>query len=272
MRPCKRSGRLPEERRRSILEQVQTRPIVRADDLAQQLGVSVETVRRDLLALEHEGLTRRVYGGVTRPLTDPAEPPFEQRRVVYAEAKQAMARLAVSLVRPGSTLLLDIGTSVAEVARQLPAEFRGRVITNSLLVATELAGRDGIELLLAGGRVRGGDLACYGPHAEALFRDFFGGMAFLGSGAVHPRVGLTDHYLDEVPSRRIMLEQADAAYVMADASKLGQVAPAKVCELARLTAIITDDRVDATTVEAFRNAGVEVLVAESQGSMDSRST
>lgn len=235
---------------------------MRADDLADQLGVSLETVRRDLLSLEQEGLTRRVYGGVTRPAAHPFEPSFEQRRVARAGAKRAMARLAVSLVRQGSTLILDIGTSVAEIARQLPPTFRGRVITNSLLVATELAGRDGIELLVAGGRVRGGDLACYGPHAEALFEDFYGGTAFLGSGGVHPEIGLTDHHIDEIPSRRIIVEHADELYVMADSSKLGQVAPAKVCDLSERTTIITDDGVGPAIARRFEKAGVRLLVAE----------
>ncbi len=256
-----RSAALPEERRRSIVELVRTRPLVRADELASHLGVSIETIRRDLHALEEAGLTRRVYGGVTRPPAHSFEAPFEQRRITNAEAKRAMARLAVSLVYPDSTIVLDIGTSVAEIARQLPAEFHGRVITNSILVAAELGGRAGMELLVTGGRVRLGDLACYGPHAEALLEGFYGGIAFLGSGAVHPAIGLTDHHIDEIPSRRIVIDHADEVYVMADSSKLGQVAPAKVCDLAALTAIITDDGVEPALRQAFAEAGVRLLIA-----------
>ena len=264
----KRTATLPEERRRVILDQIDRQPIVRAEDLAARLGASIETVRRDLLALEQQGLTRRVYGGVTRPRAHPVEPPFEQRRLTRAPQKRAMAQLAISLVTPGTTLILDIGTSVAEIARQLPATYRGRILTNSLLVAFELAGREGIELLVSGGRVRGGDLACFGPHAEALFGGFYGGIAFLGSGALHPVIGLTDHYIDEIPSRRLILEHADEVYVMADSSKLGQIAPAKVCDLAALTAIITDDGVDGELEQAFGDAGVRLLIAPTLPSDD----
>jgi DeoR/GlpR family transcriptional regulator of sugar metabolism len=181
-----------------------------------------------------------------------------------------MARLAASLVRPGSTVVLDIGTSVAEVARQLALTFQGRVLTNSLVAATELAGREGIELLVAGGRVRGGDLACFGAHAETLFADFYGGTAFLGSGAVHPQIGLTDHYIDEIPSRRIIIDRADEVYVMADASKLGQVAPVKVCEIAQLTAVITDDSINDEVERAFEDAGIRLLVARLSGDRRTR--
>jgi DeoR family fructose operon transcriptional repressor len=264
----RRTGSLPEERRRAILDQVLSRPMVRADELASQLDVSIETVRRDLLALENEGLTRRVYGGATRPPANLAEPPFDQRIGTNMAAKQAMARLAASLVQPDSMLVLDIGTSVAEVARALPSTFHGRVITNSLLVAMQLAGRDGVELLVAGGTVRGGDLACHGSQADAFFGGFYGGIAFLGSGAVHPQIGLTDHHVDEVKARRIVLDHADARYVLADSTKLGQVAPVKVCDLSQLTGIITDDGADPATVQAFRAAGVSVLIAETASASD----
>jgi DeoR family transcriptional regulator, fructose operon transcriptional repressor len=256
-----RRADLPAERHRHILGEIRQRHTVRANELAEQLGVSVETVRRDLVALEKAGLSKRVYGGATRPTASPFEPPYEERRVAHADAKRSMAEVAASLVEPGSTVMLDIGTSVAEVARLLANDFRGRVLTNSLVAATLLAGRDGIELLVTGGRVRGGDLACFGSHAEALFAGFYGGIAFLGSGAVHPTIGLTDHYIDEIPSRRIIIDHADEVYVMADSSKLGQIAPVKVCELGELTGVITDDRIAPDVKRAFDDAGVHLLIA-----------
>ena len=257
----RRTRTLPEERRRAILEAIRTRPLVRGDELAQLFGASIETVRRDLLALDSAGLTRRVYGGVTRPMAHPTEPPFEQRRAAHAAAKRAMARLAVSLIEPNDTLLLDIGTSVTEIAGQLPLEFRGRVITNSLLVALRLADRPSVELFVAGGRVRHGDMACYGPHAELLMEGFYGGKAFLGSGGVHPQIGLTDHHVDEVRSRRVIIDHADETFVVADSSKLGQIAPVKVCDISAISAIITDEGADATMLKALEGAGVRVLVA-----------
>jgi DeoR/GlpR family transcriptional regulator of sugar metabolism len=256
-----RRGQLPTERRLEILELVRTRPIVRADELADHFGVSVETVRRDLIALERDGRTKRVYGGVTKSNGSSAEAPYEERRVAHEAEKEAMAGLAASLVEPGDMLLLDVGTSVARVASRLPMEYTGTVLTNSLVAATVLAGRQGIELLTSGGRVRPGDLACSGPATEAFFDGFFGGKAFLGSGGVHPNLGLTDYYPDEIATRRIMIDHANACYVLADSSKLGKVAMARVCDLSRVTAVITDDGVDEPTAKAFEQAGVQLLVA-----------
>ncbi len=252
---------IPAERRLEIIEQVKVRPLVRADDLAERFSVSVETIRRDLLALEREGLVRRVYGGATRSSPRAFEPPYEERRVQHVDRKRAMGHLAASLVEPTDTLILDIGTSVAEVAAALPHTYHGKVLTNSLLAAIELGSRDGVEVITSGGRVRGGDLACSGAHAEAFFGAYFADKAFLGSGAVHPEIGLTDYYPDEIASRRIIIEHAAERYVLADSSKLGRIALAKVCDLATLTAVITDDHADPQIVGSLEAAGATVLVA-----------
>lgn len=255
------SAALPEERRLEIIRQVRSKPLVRAGELARRFGVSIETIRRDLVALERDGLTRRVYGGVTAAGPKLSEPPFEHRRVEHSAQKHAMARLAVSMVGREDMLMMDVGTSVAAIAAELPLSYRGRVLTNSLLVAMELAGREGVDVMTSGGRIRAGDLACYGPTAEEFFSGFYGGKAFLGSGGVHPSVGLTDYYPDEIPVRRIIIEHAAERYVLADSSKLNQVAFAAVCPLDALTAIITDDGVDDRTAEHFARAGVDLKVA-----------
>ncbi len=252
---------IPEERRLEIIQEVRARSLVRADELADRFGVSGETIRRDLMALEREGLVRRVHGGATSSGARGFEASYEQRRATNLEAKRAMARVAADLIEPGDTIVLDIGTSAAEVARALPPAHRGRVLTNSLLVAIELAGREGVEVLTSGGRVRAGDLACSGTQAETFFGDYFADKAFLGSGGVHPEVGLTDYYPDEIASRRIILEHASERYVLADSSKLGRIALARVCGLDQLTAVITDDGADDRVVEELEREGLRVLVA-----------
>jgi DeoR/GlpR family transcriptional regulator of sugar metabolism len=257
---------IPEERRLVIMERVRSRSLVKPAELADDLGVSIETIRRDLVALEAEGLVRRVYGGATRTTARAFEPTFEERRMRYRERKIAIGRLAAGLIEPGDTLILDVGTTVAELAAELPLAYRGIVLTNSLLVANALADRDGIEVITSGGRVRSGDLACFGPVSEAFFRDYFADKAFLGSGGVHPEMGLTDYYPDEIASRRVILDQAAECYALADSSKLGQVALGKVCELAALGAVITDDHADAAEIDRLEEAGLTVMIATVESS------
>src|SRR6516164_9852941 len=143
---------LPTQRRQAILAQVRRHSAVSADDLARQFGVSVETIRRDLRRLGDKGLLDRVYGGATRPAGRSSEGSFAARSARRMEAKRAIARLAASLVQPGETVVIDVGTTGLEVARALPASFEGRVLTNSVPVAMELSARREIELQLCGGR------------------------------------------------------------------------------------------------------------------------
>lgn len=245
----------------AIAEAVRLQPLVRADELAGRLRVSIETVRRDLIALERDGLLRRVYGGAKGVSPRSFEPPVTERRRRNHAAKQAMGALAAALLRPGDTAILDVGTSVTETARQLPWNHQGRVLTNSLPVAAELDGRDGIEVLISGGRVRQGDMAVSGAQTAQFFAEYYADKAFLGSGGVHPQAGLTDYYPDEAAVRRVILDHAEESYVLADASKIGHIALCRVCGLERVTAVITDSRIEPRWHDQLRDAGLTVLVA-----------
>jgi DeoR family transcriptional regulator, fructose operon transcriptional repressor len=259
---------IPEERRQVIVEHLRTRSLVKPAQLADELGVSVETIRRDLVSLEEDGLVRRVYGGATSIAARAFEPAYEQRRMSYRERKQAIGRLAAGLVSAGDTLILDIGTSVAQLAAELPSAHRGIVLTNSLLVANTLAGCESIEVITSGGNVRSGDLACFGPVSQAFFRDYFADKAFMGCGGVDAQMGMTDYYPEEIASRRVIIEHAAERYVLADSSKLGHVAFGKVCDLRDLTAVITDDQGDPADIQRLEEAGLTVLVAPVDGAAE----
>ena len=256
------AARIPEERRLAIAAAVRRQPLVRAGELADQFGVSIETVRRDLVLLEHKGILERVYGGARGVPVRSFEPPVGERQHRELAAKRAMAALVVSMLSPGNTIILDVGTSVAEVARQLPWDFRGRVLTPSLPVAAALDGHEGVEVLVCGGQLRRGDMALSGPQAERFFGDFYVDKAILGSGGIHAVAGLTDYYPAEVAVRQTILEHAAETYVLADATKVGHVALCKVCELRDLTAVVTDRRVAAESAAGLKAAGATVLVAE----------
>jgi DeoR family fructose operon transcriptional repressor len=232
-----------------------------ADQLARQFDVSVETIRRDLRALHSEGLLERVYGGATRPSGRSDEGSFSARSGRNPELKRAIAALAVSMIEPDDTIIIDVGTTALEVARALPSSFRGRVLTNSVPAAMALADRGGLDVQLCGGQMRPGDGACSGAHAEAFFDEFYADKAFLGSGGVHPDAGLTDFYPPEVVVRRTMIAHTAASYVLADSSKLGAIAVHRVCALDAFTAVVTDDQ-NPVAARDLTAAGVTLLCAE----------
>ena len=124
---------LPTQRRHAILAEVRQAKAVSADELARQFGVSLETIRRDLRGLRDQGLLERVYGGALSVRS--TEGTFATRSSLHAGRKRGIARLAATLIGPEDTIVIDIGTTALEVARALPAWFRGRVLTNSVPAA-----------------------------------------------------------------------------------------------------------------------------------------
>jgi DeoR family glycerol-3-phosphate regulon repressor len=251
---------LPAQRQEAILAQVRAQGAASAEELSASLGVSIETIRRDLRGLRDQGLLNRVHGGATRPSHRSGESSFAARSTLNLARKQAIAALAASLVEDGETIVIDTGTTALQLARALPGSFRGRVLTNSVLVAAELSDRSDIELLLCGGQIRPGDGACSGAHAEAFFADFYASKAFLGAGGLHREAGLTDYYPAEAAIRRTITTHSAAAYVLADSSKLGVIAVHRVCALDQLTAVITDDEENLGAAAALA-AGVTLLHA-----------
>ncbi|MGV9797885.1 DeoR/GlpR family DNA-binding transcription regulator [Mycobacterium sp. NPDC003449] len=253
---------LPVERHEAIVEAVGTAQAVSTDELVRRLGVSAETVRRDLALLEERGALRRVHGGAAAVADRRViEPSYTERTIIRHQAKAQLARVAVGQLQPGQTVVIDIGTTAAAVAQAIPRGFAGTVITPSLPVAVELADRPEIEVLIAGGRVRAGDLACSNAKTKAFFADIYADIALLGSGGVDARAGLTDFHLDEIDVRRTIIANSARSYILADSSKLGQVAPYRVCELGAVDGLITDQNTDPAVAAAIEETGGVVLSA-----------
>lgn len=251
---------LPEERRLQIAAQLRRDARVRVDDLARQFVVSGETIRRDLQVLEERGLLRRVYGGAVVATTAPWEARVDEREPLYSPEREIGA-LAATLIEPGDTIVLHGDSRVVEIARQLPASYSGRILCAGLTVAAELAGREGIDILLAGGQLRSPGLTCTGSVTERFFGEYFADKAFLSAGGVHPRAGLTDRDLPDIAVQQAILRQARECYVLADSTRIGKIAIGRVAQLAAVTAVITDAASDPDEIRALEQAGVKVLVA-----------
>lgn len=249
---------LAAERHARIVEIVRSAQIVSTEDLVRELDVSGETVRRDLLTLEGRGLLTRVHGGAVTIEPMGSEPSFEHRTQHGTAAKTRIGEAAATLVRDGQTIMLDVGTTALAVATALPADLTATVVTNSLVVAAELAGRPGLELLVSGGRVRAGDLALSGPPTAALFAKLHPDIAFLGSGGLHPEAGLTDFYLDEVHVRQTVLRNARRSYALVDAEKFGRIATYEVTDLHALTGVIVDRKPEGSLMQALTELGTEI--------------
>lgn len=250
---------LPAQRRDELLHLLRTEGRVVAKDVAVRLGLSEDSLRRDLRELAAAGLCQRVYGGAL-PVS-PAVADYAGRQGVAVENKNRVARRAAELIRPGMTAILDGGTTALAVARALPAGLEATVVTHSPTVAAALAEHPTVEVLVLGGRlfkhsvVTSGSL--FAESAAGISADVF----LLGVTGVHPEAGLTTGDADEAATKRTLAGRAGDTYVLASAEKIGAASPFRVLPLAEVTGIVTDVPADDPASRALRDAGAPLLHA-----------
>ncbi len=253
-------------RRERMLALIAERQFVRVADLADAFGISDVTVRADLAALEAGHGVRRVRGGAIAP-NGPihGEASFEERVSELAEEKAAIAAHVAAMVRPGSSLLLDVGTTTTAVARALVARSdldQVTVITNGLTVALELEEAIGrITVVVTGGTLRRLQHSLVDPLAGALLDQVRVDLAVLGCNGVDVEHGVTNLNLPEAEIKRRMAAVADRVVVVADGSKLGQVQLGRVIGLDQVHTVVTGASAPAAELTRLRRAGVEVVRA-----------
>jgi len=218
------------------------------------------TVRRDLDELERQGLLRRVHGGAVSARGRSYEPAFLIRSSIHQSEKERIAIAALSLIKNGDSIALDVGTTTLEIARRLGDRHDLTVVTSSLRVAHELSEVAGIRLILTGGILRPGELSLVGRIAEETVQQFFVDKPFLGVAGIDLEAGMTEYSLEDALVKRAMLRSAKQTIVVADASKFGQVAFAAVAPVRAANYIITDASIQQDTLDALRSLAIEVIV------------
>lgn len=248
-------------RQKAILERLDSAGSASIAELMRTLGVSDETIRRDVKAMAAQGLVERVHGGVVLPDLR-REPGFRKRMGQNTEAKRAIAERLAGLVGNGDSLILDSGSTTAYVARALAGHRDLLVVTNSVEIARTLAdGKKGNRVCLAGGELRGDDGATFGPAALAFIAGFRLRYAVISVGALHLEDGVLDFHLEEAEFARAAIARAARAIAVADASKFRNQAPVSVCGLERLDTVITDRPPPPAFAERLREQQVELLLA-----------
>lgn len=261
-----RNGPLyPSERQDALVEILRERHFASLHDLAESLNVSEVTVRRDLKRLKEHGLVRTVVGGAELA-GSATEPPFRYKRVLKPQEKEVIARRALELIHPGMTISLSAGTTTWTLAKLMkPGNLSGQVtfITNSVNVAIALQNNGWAEIVLCGGNFRTPSDALVGPLAELTLRRLYSDILFLGIHGMDVERGLMTPNLLEQSTNRALIEQSGHVVVLADHSKWGAMATARVATWDEVNLLITDSAGGQAQVEALRKMGVHVDVAES---------
>lgn len=249
------------ERHQAILERARTDGRVEVRDLAEHLAVTPETIRRDLTSLERRGLLRRAHGGAIPVERLGVEPEVAAREGHLAAEKDRIATAALAELPDGGSIILDAGTTTVRLAELLPLDRRLTVVTNSLPVASALAGRPNIDLHLIGGHLRGVTLAAVGPWVQQLLPTVSVDVAFIGTNGISRDRGLTTPDLDEAAVKSAFIAAARRVVVLADHSKFGRQDFGHVAHLSAIDTVITDTAVDEDIAAEIEAAGPEVVRA-----------
>ena len=246
----------PEERRTAILDILKRLGRRRVADLAHELGVSEVTVRQDLDLLEKQGLLRRTHGGAIQSPPIGFERTFQLEEAAFQEEKRRIGNAA--LVGAGETIILDVGTTTTEVARNLRDQKGLTIITNALNIAMLLEESLDITVIVTGGTLRAKQHSLVDPYGCCVLEQINADLAFIGASGISAEKGITNSNIAEAEMKRAFIRLAGRRIVVADSSKIGNVALAKVADLGEITQFITDKQAEPSQIAMLRSEGLKV--------------
>ena len=232
-------------------------------DLVERFDVSAVTARADLDALASNGSAVRSHGGAVRQMEASQDYPLRFKETLHRGEKIKIGRAAAELVHPNEVIILDSGTTTAEVARHLKVRKIQPVtiITNALNIASDLLDAQGLSVIMIGGLMRPISCSFVGPQAENMLKEFHADRLFLAVDGFDLEIGASTPDVFEAQLNGVMMRMAKEVNVVADSSKLGRRSVSRIGPLEKVHRLITDSRAPAEFVEALRKKGVDVVVA-----------
>lgn len=258
----KRHRLLTEERRQRIKDVVEQQGRITVEDIVVRFQVSAVTARGDLDVLSERGDLMRSHGGAVRQLSPTVDYPLRFKETIHHAEKVRIGHAAAQLVKPHQTVILDSGTTTAQVARQLKAARVQplTIITNALNIACELIESESVSLIMIGGILRHASSSFVGPQAERMLQDLHADHLFLAVDGLHPEEGFSTPDILEAQLNNVMIRVSSEVTVVADASKFSRRSLSLIGNVRCAQRIITDNRVDSQTVARLRDKGLEVIL------------
>lgn len=237
------------ERHRIILETLKRKNIITIQEIIDETNTSESTIRRDLVQLEEKKLLKRVHGGASRFLGKLEEPDMNEKATKNLQEKEAIARYAVSLINQGDCIYLDAGTTTMQMIKYLEDQMEIVVVTNGITNLNPLLNK-GIKTYVVGGLLKPSTNAMIGKSAIKSILDYRFDKCFLGVNGIHPTLGYTTPDPEEAAVKQKALELSGVSYVLADETKLNEVAFSEIADISK--AIIITNHADEKNLELYR--------------------
>ncbi|MFT4083747.1 MAG: DeoR/GlpR family DNA-binding transcription regulator [Nocardioides sp.] len=248
------------ERQRRVLQLLRENGSGNVADLAQSLGVSASTVRRDLREMDDRGLLSRVHGGASLLNAD-LEPGLMSRSIEHSDEKRRIGEAAAARVPDDSTVLITGGTTTEAMLPFLAGRQGITVLTNGLSIATHLSIYPEISVVVLGGVLRHEEMSLLGRIAEQALAEFQVDVAFSSAYAMSAEHGLSGAHVNEAGTDRRMLQTADRLVVLADSTKFARRGPVRLASVDQIDCLVTDSATPSDDLDTLRGRGVEVVIA-----------
>ncbi|MCG5261081.1 DeoR/GlpR transcriptional regulator [Cupriavidus gilardii] len=248
-------------RQTALLEEVRSQGFASIEELARKFGVTLQTVRRDVNLLAENGMLARFHGGVRMDGSTTENIAYRQRQLLNAEGKARIARAVAAAVPQGCSLIMNIGTTVEEIARALMHHRGLRVITNNLHVANILADNQDCEVIVAGGVLRSRDRGIVGEATVEFIRQFKVDIGLIGISGIEADGTLRDFDFREVKVARTIIEHSREVWLAADATKFNRQAMVELAHLSQIDRLFTDEPLRAPFEQIVADSGVKCVVA-----------
>jgi len=253
---------LAEERRAILQNKLRENGYIQITDLAEEIGISSATIRRDLITLEKEGLCIRKRGGAARSAQGiTLEVPYEIKRLRNTNEKARIAKAALNLIENGNTILLDAGSTTYALALLLHKKKNLTVVTHDINIAAKLAGNPNINLICTGGIARANVFTLQGTQVVDFIHNLKVDKSFIGADTIHKDGTISNVNIEEVPIKQAMIAAAAQVILLADASKFGKTSFAKVADIKEIDILITDRSITQELLSCCDNKDINVIIA-----------
>lgn len=253
---------LIKKRRDDICKLLKERNILSISELSSILNISKITVRRDLDYLARQNMIKKTYGGAIIESTKDYEPPYMIRSLKMQEQKKAIGKLAANLIPENSLIFIDVGTTLLELAKNLPLDKNISVLTNWIPVAEELGKKKFSNLFLLGGKVNSREMSIIGNYPLQFLDNFNIEICFIGVSGISIEHGLTDYTVEEIEIKKQMIQRSKVKIILADHTKFDRATPIKIGDLSEIDKIITSDGIEEKIKQKYENYGIEIIVAK----------
>ncbi|MCE4048728.1 MULTISPECIES: DeoR/GlpR family DNA-binding transcription regulator [Bacillaceae] len=251
----------PLERQKRIIELLMVKKVLKMTELTSELGISVDTLRRDIQTLTNEGKIEKIYGGVKLVESFLGESTMGERMVSHLTEKESIALTCSNLINDGDCIFLDSGSTTYQIAKYIKNKKNLTVVTNSIPIITELMTSD-VELIVIGGKIRKEENSVVTFDYLFNFQELNIYKAFICTSGITLEKGISDYNLEEVLTRKKMIEISKEIYVAADSSKFGKDVTVSIAPLESIDYIITDANLSDSIVEQFRETNCTLILAE----------